>query len=124
MRYTDTVYVAAAAAIWGTLGVIASLLAARGYSPAEISAFRVVISAAAIAAASFVFLRIDIRGLIACLPIAIAQSVFGVLLYNLAYFQSVKASGVTYAVCLLYTAPVWALFFSIWILKESFEWRC
>ena len=123
MSYIDTIYVAAAAAVWGTLGIIASLLAARGYSPGEIAAFRVVISAAVIGAAALIFLRIDIRALMGCLPIAIAQSVFGVLLYNLAYFQSVEASGVTYAVCLLYTAPVWALFFSIWILEENFEWR-
>jgi len=112
------ILVAAAAAIWGTLGIVATGLNQAGFTGFDVAALRVVFSAVALAAAAPVLLRHDLGELRRHAPVLIIHAFIGVFVYNATYFLAVAEAGVTVAVGLLYTAPIWAIVFGAILLGE------
>ncbi len=111
-------FVALAAASWGTLGVIATGLIDAGFTGFEVAALRVLFSAIALLAAAPLVLRSYIRTMLRHWPLLAAHSLIGVLFYNVAYFLAIAEMGVTFSVGLLYTSPVWTLLFAAILLGE------
>jgi len=111
-------FVALAAASWGTLGVIASGLNDAGFSGFEVAALRVLFAAVALLVAAPLVLRPHIRAMLRQWRLLIAHSLIGVLVYNVTYFLAIGEMGVTFSVGLLYTAPVWTLLFAAVLLGE------
>ncbi|MBR6443888.1 MAG: EamA family transporter [Firmicutes bacterium] len=109
-----------AGVLWGFIGLFVTLLMDAGASAKVIPVLRT--GAGAILMVPVILLasgpkafRIDLKGVIYC-------AVLGVMcqgLFNLAYTQSIKFLGVSTAVMLLYTAPVFVCILSRIFFKEK-----
>ena len=109
-----------AGVLWGFIGLFVTLLMDAGASAKVIPVLRT--GAGAILMVPVILLasgpkafRIDLKGIIYC-------AVLGVMcqgLFNLAYTQSIKFLGVSTAVMLLYTAPVFVCILSRIFFKEK-----
>ncbi len=105
--------------LWGFIGLFVNLLTDAGASATIIPFLRT--GAGAILMVPFILLtsgpkafKIDLKGIIYC-------SALGIIcqgLFNLAYTQSIKSLGVSTAVMLLYTAPVFVCILSRIFFKE------
>ncbi|SHM24166.1 DMT family transporter [Vreelandella subglaciescola] len=115
-------YIALAASSWGTLGILASGLIAVGFNGFEVAALRVLLSACVLLVISPRVLRPHLATIRRHWPILCIHSLIGVFFYNVLYFIAIEEVGVTFSVGLLYTAPIWALVFSIFILGERLSW--
>ncbi len=110
-------YVALAAALWGSLGVVSRLILDAGVAPLELSVWRATIAGGlfALHASSRGRVRVDRgdRGAV------VAFAIVGVSVFYLSYLLAVRAGGAALAAILLYTAPAWvAIASAIW-LRET-----
>lgn len=115
-------FIALAAASWGTLGVLASGLITAGFNGFEVAALRVLLSACFLLIVSPQVLRPHLAAIRSHWPILCVHSLIGVFSYNALYFLAIGEVGVSFSVGLLYTAPIWALVFAIFILGERPSW--
>ena len=111
--------VIAAGICWGTLGIFSTQLGKLGFTSFEITTLRVVTAG--------VLLLILVPRLISSFEnltikewVSLTlQSLIGVLGMTLCYFFTVQYVGVSMAVALLYTAPIFSLIFAKIILGET-----
>lgn len=106
-----------AAALWGTLGIFARVLAEIGVRPLEMTSIR--------AAGAFVLLalwmartprKLAIR--VRDLPFFLAYGVLGLTLFHFLYFAALDHTSIAVAVALLYTAPAFVLILSRIFFQE------
>lgn len=111
--------VVAAGICWGTLGIFSTQLGKLGFSSIDITILRVVTAGALVLALLPqllpVFKRLSLKE---WFGLAL-QSFIGVLGMTLCYFFAVQQVGVSMAVALLYTAPVFSLVLARVILGEK-----
>ena len=111
--------VIAAGVCWGTLGIFSTQLGKLGFSSIDITILRVVTAGALVLALLPqllpVFKRLSLKE---WFGLAL-QSLIGVLGMTLCYFFAVQQVGVSMAVALLYTAPVFSLVLARVILGEK-----
>ncbi len=110
--------VAGAGICWATTGLFGTLLFREGIDPVNVASTR-----NALAALIFLLylvitqpqlLRLDKNQLLTLLP----GSLVGVTLFNLFYMNAIDEAGMSTAVVLLYTSPVFAVLLSRLFLKE------
>ena len=111
-------YVLGAAALWGTLGVVARMAYAGGAQPGEVVFFR---AAIAFALALLVAWR---QGIPLAVPrrrwpLLVAYGTISVGLFYLSYFWAVRLLPVAVAAVLLYTAPVFVALLARLVLGEA-----
>lgn len=104
------------------MGVLASGLITAGFNGFEVAALRVLLSACILLIVLPRVLRPHLAAIRVHWPILCVHSLIGVLFYNILYFLAIGEVGVTFSVGLLYTAPIWALVFAIFILGERPSW--
>jgi drug/metabolite transporter, DME family len=107
-------YIALAAALWGSLGVVSRLVLSTGVSPLELSFWRASLAGAlfTVHALSRRRVRVARRDLGALLAFAVV----GVAVFFLSYLFAVQTGGAALAAILLYTAPAWvAVASSLWL---------
>lgn len=111
-----------AATLWGTLGLFYTGLN-RHYrvSPQAIAFFRACIALLILLAALACFRRDQLRIHPRQLPLLIAQGVIGIAAFYLLYASAVLTAGMSVAVVLLYTAPVWVTLFAWLFLNEGLD---
>lgn len=111
-----------AATLWGTLGLFYTGLN-RHYqvSPQAIAFFRACIALLILLLALGCFRRELLRIRLRHLPLLIAQGVIGIALFYLVYASAVLVAGMSVAVVLLYTAPVWVTLFAWQFLHEGLD---
>ncbi|MBH0065603.1 MULTISPECIES: DMT family transporter [unclassified Psychrobacter] len=108
-----------AAICWGTLGIFSTYLNQIGFSGWQVTILRIV-TAAFIILAMLPKLWPDLIKLRPKHWLGLAlQSLIGVLSMSICYFFAVSYVGAGPAVALLYTAPVFSLLFSAFLLNES-----
>ncbi|WP_201599876.1 DMT family transporter [Psychrobacter immobilis] len=117
--WIGTIQIITAAVCWGTLGIFSTYLNQIGFSGWQITILRIVTAAFLI----LVMLPKLWPHLIKLrrkqwLGLAL-QSLIGVLCMSVCYFFAVIYVGAGPAVALLYTAPVFSLLFSAFLLDES-----
>ena len=118
-RLLGALAVAAAASIWGTLGLFAKILYAQGVSFEALVAVRASVGWLAVllfllAAQGAWSLRVARRDLAFLLPLGFV----GVGLFYLLYFYTVRESTVGTAAILLYSAPAFVVVLARLFLKE------
>jgi drug/metabolite transporter, DME family len=118
-RLLGALAVAAAASIWGTLGLFAKILYAQGVSFESLVAFRA--SVGWLAVIGFLLatqgarsLRVERRDLALLLPLGLV----GIGTFYLLYFYTVRESTVGTAAILLYSAPAFVVVLAWLFLKE------
>ena len=117
--WLGTIQIITAAICWGTLGIFSTYLNQIGFSGWQVTILRIVTAAFIILA----MLPTLWPHLIKLQPkqwLGLAmQSLIGVLGMSVCYFFAVSYVGAGPAVALLYTAPVFSLLFSKFLLSES-----
>ena len=115
-----TLYVLAAAVMWGAIGIFSKELLALGITPLEIAFWR-----AALAGLMFV-VHAAVKGQLRVQRVDLpALLVFGVVCVSVfygAYQIAVREVGMALASVLLYTAPAWVALLSWLLLGEAMNW--
>jgi DME family drug/metabolite transporter len=108
------VWIALAAALWGTLGPTARVALGDGVEPLELGFWRALFGGALFA--THALARGRMRVARRDLPALGAFALLGVAVFYVAYFRAVRAGGAALAAILLYTAPAWvALASALWL---------
>ncbi len=110
-------FIFVAASCWGFIGIFSSLAFSFGIDPMEVAFWRAVLAwiCFAIYAAIKKETKIDIKDT----PLLLLFGIFGVSVFYISYQYAVKEGGAAFASVLLYTAPAWVVFFSLFIYKEK-----
>ena len=110
-------YIFIAASCWGFIGIFSSLAFSFKIEPMEVAFWRAVIAWACFAIYAVIKkeTKIDIKDT----PLLLLFGIFGVTVFYISYQYAVKEGGAAFASVLLYTAPAWVIFFSLFIYKEK-----
>jgi drug/metabolite transporter, DME family len=108
--------VAVAAALWGLLGPVTTLVLREGVGATEIAFWRAVLGAALFGAHAVAIRRVRIAR--RHVPAVAGFGVFGVAGLLACFSWAVEAGGAALAAVLLYTAPVWVALLSWTLLRE------
>lgn len=107
-------FIALAAALWGSLGVISRSVLAAGVDPLELSVWRATIAGALFAVHAIARGRVRVAR--RDYPVLGVFAVVGVSLFYLSYLFAVRTGGAALAAILLYTAPAWvAVASALWL---------
>ena len=107
-------FIALAAALWGSLGVISRSVLAAGVDPLELSVWRATIAGALFAVHAIARGRVRVAR--RDYPVLGVFAVVGVSLFYLSYLFAVRTGGEALAAILLYTAPAWvAVASALWL---------
>lgn len=113
-------YIIAAGVLWGTSGIFFNLLTPYGFSPMQMTAMRATVSALVM----IIYTLYTDRRLFCVSPKKIvAFAISGLCIFATAfcYYTSMKASSVSVAVILMYTAPVFVMIISVAFFGEKFN---
>ena len=114
-------FIALAAALWGSLGVVSRGVLAAGVDPLELSVWRATIAGALFAIHATA--RGKVRVARSDYPVLGIFAVVGVSLFYLSYLFAVRTGGAALAAILLYTAPAWVAVASALWLREPMTRR-
>ncbi len=114
-----SIQVIIASICWGTLGIFSTQLGKLGFDSFEIATLRIVTAGVIVS-----LLLPSLLATVKTLTVKqwsglFLQSVIGVLGMTLCYFYAVQQVGVSLAVALLYTAPVFSLVLAKVLLRET-----
>lgn len=108
-----------AASLWGGIGVFVKVLSAAGLTSMQGVAVRNLVAALVF----FIYLLCTDRGALKIDPrhwyYFFGSGVCGLLFFNWCYFTTISASSMSAAAVLLYTSPVFVMFLSAALFKES-----
>ncbi len=108
---------------WGALGIFSTRLQAYGFSSFEIATLRIVTAGLVVLLLLPSLMPSICRLRTAEWLILVLQSLVGVLGMTLCYFYAISQVGVSMAVALLYTAPVFSLILARLLLSEPISAR-
>lgn len=118
-----TIFVIAAAVLWGTLGIYGKLLNGLGFTPIQVVLIRAV--GASITLILYLgltrpkLLRIRLQDI----HYFIGTGIFSFVFFNWCYFEAINRTSLSIAAILLYTAPAWVMVFSALLFKEHMTSR-
>lgn len=110
-----------AACMWGCTGVFAKWLAALGIAPLQVVCLRT--GVAALTVTLFLWIRKQWDVFRVCwkdLWIFLGTGIGSLLLMNFFYFTAIELVGLSVAVVLMYTAPIFIMLFSVVLFGEKF----
>jgi DME family drug/metabolite transporter len=110
-------YIFIAAFCWGFIGIFSSLAFSFGIEPMEVAFWRAVL--AWVCFAIYAVIKKETKIEIKDAPLLLLFGIFGVAVFYISYQYAVKEGGAAFASVLLYTAPAWVVFFSMFIYKEK-----
>lgn len=111
-----------AATFWGSLGLFAKALYARGFTPMELASVRAAVALVGLAlwmAPRARQLAVPLRSL----PFFAAYGIVGFALFEILYFETIRRTTVGVAVALLYTAPAFVLILARVLDREAIRAR-
>jgi len=119
MKKWSFVFVAAAGALWGSMGLFVRALNEAGLASLQIVGIRAAVTAAAL----FVYLALFKRDLLKIrlrdLWCFLGTGILSILFFNFCYFTTILQSDLSVAAVLLYTAPSIVIVFSLLLFKEK-----
>jgi drug/metabolite transporter (DMT)-like permease len=111
--------IAAASAIWGTMGIFGKLAFAYGVDPVTLTALRILISSITALVLTALFKRNLLKIKRKDAPHLIVFGVFAVALQRIAYFYTVDLTTATIAAIMFYTYPIFVTVYASVFLKEK-----
>lgn len=120
MKSRSYLYIIAAAALWGLIGIFVKTIAAQGFTSMQIVALRSLASAACI---TLVVLYKGLSSLRVSLKdcwMFIGTGIFSLVFFNFCYFNCIQRSSLAVAALLLYTAPIFVMLMSLLFFGEKF----
>jgi len=111
-----------AATVWGTLGLFyTELNRSFGVPPETIVFFRAGVALLALCTALLIFRHEYLRVQPRHLPLLLGLGTVGIAAFYLVYVYAVQVAGVSVAVVLMYTAPVWVTLYAWRFLGEKLD---
>lgn len=110
-----------AAALWATFGIFAKVLYDAGFAPVELASVRAAVGFAIVALLALPRALRAVRVPIRALPFFAAYGIFGLALFELAFFAALERTTVAIAAALLYTAPAFVVMLSAILWHERFD---
>ena len=106
--------------MWGTTGIFVNMLAPYGFSSLQLTAVRSTSAFISISCYALLRHRNKFSFKLSNLPIILGM---GITVFTTAvfYFISMRASSVSTAVVLMYTAPIYVMIFSVLFFGEKFS---
>ena len=117
-RARSYIFILVAAALWGCIGVFFKLLSSAGLDAMQSVAVRVIISAVIYTVWLLVTDRKALKIRLRDFPYFIGTGICSLVFFNWCYFNAIELSGITVAVVLLYTAPIFVMLMSAVIFRE------
>lgn len=118
MKTRSVFYIALAGVLWGTSGIFSYLLTPYGFNPVQMTAMRGGVSMVIMLIFMLItnpkLLKVPKKEILLIICSGTSQ-----FLASYTYFASMKASSVSTAVILMYTAPVFVLIYSVLFLGEK-----
>ena len=111
--------IAAAACLWGCIGVFFKMLTAAGLTNMQSVALRVTVAAAAYSVWLLLTDRSAFRVRLRHLPYFVGTGLLSLVMFNWCYFNTIELSSMAVAAVLLYTAPVFVTLISAVLFKEK-----
>jgi drug/metabolite transporter (DMT)-like permease len=110
--------VLAAGVLWGLLPLFVKEFAAAGFSPEQIVFIRVSFGALPLAAWMAIRNPALLRFRLADAWCFAGTGIGSIMLFSYCYFRTIESGSIALAALLLYTSPVFVLFFSILLFRE------
>lgn len=111
--------VLAGAALWGTTGLFVQNLYTYGFTPWEVVGIRLIFSAVIIT----LFLSVVERSLLRIrwqdLPLFVGTGIISIAFFNFFFFSVMEVSGISLAVVMLYTGPLFVAVIAKFVFKET-----
>jgi len=117
-RLLGYVSVITGAMLWGTIGIAAQHLYAKGMSPLEAVFLRAFLSFLIVGLILGLFKPKYLKIAVKDIPFFAAYGLISVALFYLFYFKTIDLTGITTAVILLYTAPAFVVVISRYTFGE------
>ncbi len=113
-----TIYVIAAAVLWGMIGLFVKDLDALGFSSMQLVACRAAVTALGLFLYLLITDRKKLRVRLRDLWMFVGTGVCSFAMFNYCYFYTINEAGLTVAAILLYTSPVFITVMSALIFRE------
>lgn len=115
--------IASAAVLWGIISVFVKGLTAYGFTPFQVVALRVTVSAVGLVAYAALFNRGALAVRPADLVYFVGTGIVSILFFNWCYFSAMEATSVAVAAVLLYTAPAFVAVMAWLLFGEALTMR-
>ncbi len=113
----------ASGVLWGILPLFIKYFAANGFSPEQIVFTRVLFSAVFLTAWCALRSPASLRIRPADSWCFVGTGIVSIMLFSYCYFRTVESASIALAALLLYTSPIFVLFFSVLIFHERLTGR-
>lgn len=118
LYYRSVLMVAAAAALWGTIGLFVDLFTEAGFTPLQIVTIRVVFAFFALLGWMLISYRDQIRVSLKHSYLFIGTGILSICFFNWSYFTAIGEMNLSVAVVFLYTGPSFVVVMSRLFLGE------
>ena len=119
MKNKGTLFIFAAAVMWGIAGLFVRKLSEYGVSPAGTVFYRCFFTALIIGAAMLTVNKNGFKIHIKDLYLFSGNGVFSIVMFNFCYYQTMRLSTLSVAAVLLYTAPIFVMIMSVFLFNEK-----
>ena len=116
------IMVAISASLAGTLGTFGTILNEAGFTGFQVAAIRMLLTSTTLLAFYPLFFSGTFQLMRANWKLLLPHSLAGIFGFNMFFFIATEYLGITLAVALLYTAPIWVMFLARVVLGEQSDW--
>ena len=111
----SSIFIIIAGILWGIISVFVTSLKSIGFSSMEVVALRVIFSAIILLIYLLVTDRSKLKIKLKDIPLFCGTGICSIVFFNFCYFQSIEII----PALLLYTAPIFVMFMSLFLFKEN-----
>lgn len=116
----SSIFIIIAGILWGIISVFVTSLKSIGFSSMEVVALRVIFSAIILVIYLLVTDRSKLKIKLKDIPLFCGTGICSIVFFNFCYFQSIEIiGGAAIPALLLYTAPIFVMFMSLFLFKEN-----
>ena len=116
----SSIFIIIAGILWGIISVFVTSLKSIGFSSMEVVALRVIFSAIILLTYLLVTDRSKLKIKLKDIPLFCGTGICSIVFFNFCYFQSIEIiGGAAIPALLLYTAPIFVMFMSLFLFKEN-----
>lgn len=122
-RYTSSLYIIAAAALWGFIGLFSKNLTQAGCSSIQITFYRFFTGSISVLIYILFRDKSKLRIRLRDIWMFIGTGIVSIVFFNLLYLSTMRISTLSIAATLLYTSPIFVMVMSVFLFGERFTLR-
>lgn len=122
-RYTSSLYIIIAAALWGFIGLFSKNLTQAGCSSIQITFYRFFTGSISVLIYILFRDKSKLRIRLRDIWMFIGTGIVSIVFFNLLYLSTMRISTLSIAATLLYTSPIFVMVMSVFLFGERFTLR-